>query len=65
MLTTREVQEKLRNRVNLSYTLQNITHLINQGHFPGAIKGPAKNSRWQIDHFISTLKIAGKPSTDS
>ncbi len=70
MLTTREVQQELRNRVNLNYTLQHITYLINQGRFPGAIKGPAKNSRWQIpesavDYFISTLKIAGKLSTDS
>jgi len=66
MLTTRQVQAELRRRVNLSYSLQHISYLINQGRFPGAVKGPAKNSHWQIpesalEHFISTLKVS---STD-
>jgi hypothetical protein len=70
MLTTRQVKGELRKRVNLDYSLQHISYLINQGRFPGAVKGPAKNSRWQIpesavDHFVSTLKIAGKAQTES
>ena len=65
MLTTRQVKEILREQVNLDYTIQHISYLINQGWFPGAIKGPAKNAHWQIpeaavDHFISTLKFVKK-----
>jgi hypothetical protein len=68
MHTTRQVRAELRRRVNLSYSLQHIGYLINHGRFPGAVKGPAKNSHWQFlkalsNIFISTLKVSSTDPT--
>ena len=47
MMTTREVQKALE-EVGLKYTREHISYMIRQGYFPGAVKGPAANSRWHI-----------------
>jgi hypothetical protein len=68
MHTTRQVRAELRRRANLSYSLQHTGYLINQGRFPDAVKGPAKNSHWQFlkalsNIFISTLKVSSPDPT--
>jgi len=47
MLSTREVQKALE-KEGLQYTIEHISHMIRKGYFPGAVKGPAKNSPWRI-----------------
>jgi len=47
MVSTKDVQRALQ-EVGLKYTTEHISHMIRQGYFPGAVKGPAINSRWRI-----------------
>ena len=47
MLSTRDVQKALAEE-GLQYTIEHISHMIRKGYFPGAVKGPAKNSPWRI-----------------
>ena len=47
MLSTREVQKALA-EAGVSYTVEYISNLIRKGYFPGAVKGPSRNSPWNI-----------------
>ena len=58
MLSTREIREALE-EVGLKYSKEHISYMIRQGYFPGAVKGPAINSRWRVpeesvEEFIRT-----------
>jgi len=47
MFSTREIKKALE-EVGLEYSKEHISYMIRQGYFPGAVKGPAINSRWRI-----------------
>ena len=47
MLSTKEVQKALA-EAGVSYTVEYISYLIRKGYFPGAVKGPSRNSPWNI-----------------
>ncbi len=47
MLSTSEIRKALE-QVGLYYSREHISYMIRQGYFPGAVKGPATNSRWRI-----------------
>ena len=48
MLSTKEVQKALA-EAGVSYTVEYISYLIREKkYFPGAVKGPARNSPWYV-----------------
>ena len=71
MLTTRETQQAIA-EAGVIYTAEYISYLIRKGYFPGAVKGPSRNSPWYIPEesvrkFIDTqlTRIDGRTRTDA